>query len=127
MRIDEDKISAAIKSAGLALSTVFIVTIVMFILFLFIFGIGGSSNEGKWLEVIFLEIYYLAIAICCFFIVRQNRCSIWYVPIIANVIFIYFLVAESGWWNDPLVWVPLYSGVLMSVIASIIGARWKLK
>jgi phosphate starvation-inducible membrane PsiE len=127
MRIDEEQIFAALKSAGLAFAAFVISTIVMFIFYLFIFGIAGGSNEGKWNEVILLEIYYLVIAVCCFFIVKKNRSSVWYVPIIGNTSFIYFLVAESGWWDDPLVWVPLYSGLLMSVVASLLGARLKSK
>jgi hypothetical protein len=59
-------------------------------------------------------------AICCFFIVKKNPISIWYVPLIINVIYIISAVVES---MKTSAWVAICGILALSLIASIIGAR----
>ena len=102
---------AATLSAVFAILTLFLVTsIAMFI------GEGARGHIG--LEFI---IYDLVVVVCCYFIVRKNPSSIWYVPIICNTDAIIFI-------NDPILfttslWIFLFGGLVLSIIVSIIGAR----
>ena len=102
---------AATLSAVFAILTLFLVTSIgMFI------GEGERGNIG--LDFI---IYDLVVAVCCYFIVRKNPSSIWYVPIICNADAIIFI-------NDPILfttslWIFLFGGLVSSIIVSIIGAR----
>ena len=102
---------AATLSVVFAILTLFLVTcIAMFI------GEGEKGHIG--LEFI---IYDLVVTVCCYFIVRKNPSSIWYVPIICNADAIIFI-------NDPILfttslWIFLFGGLVLSIIVSIIGAR----
>ena len=102
---------AATLSAVFAILTLFLVTsIAMYI------GEGSRGHIG--LDFI---IYDLVVAVCCYFIVRKNPSSIWYVPIICNADAIIFI-------NDPILfttslWIFLFGGLVSSIIVSIIGAR----
>lgn len=61
-------------------------------------------------------------AICCFFIVRQTPKSIWYVPLIINAFLTYAAVTETNSWKS-IILISLCGAWLLSIIASIIGAR----
>ena len=103
-----------IPSWGLAL-------IAMFIIFMVLMVIGESiKTETIAAEVLVYIILGIVNAICCFFIVRQNPISIWYVPLIINVIYIISSVVESMKTSD---WVAICGILALSLIASIIGAR----
>jgi MFS family permease len=104
-------------SAVLAILTLFGATIL-------VYGIGvGLGSEGLGIlkdsniEVSGYIIYCIIIAACCFFIVKQNPRSIWYVPIICNLITIIPAIFAAGFWGI------VFSGWVLSIIASIIGAR----
>jgi len=60
-------------------------------------------------------------AICCFFIVRQNPKSIWYVPLIIDVFITYAAITETDSWGS-IILISLCGAWLLSIIASIIGA-----
>lgn len=64
----------------------------------------------------------LIIAFGCFFIVRANPKSIWYVPIICNALLILSSIAEPGFWKSSMV-IPICGGWVLSVITSIIAAQ----
>jgi len=64
----------------------------------------------------------LIIAFGCFFIVRSNPKSVWYVPIICNALFILSSLEEPGFWKSSMV-VPICGGWALSVIVSIIAAQ----
>ena len=103
-----------IPSWGLAL-------IAMFIIFMVLMVIGESiKTETIAAEVLVYIILGIVNAICCFFIVRQNPISIWYVPLIINLIYIISAVVESMKTSD---WVAICGILALSLIASIIGAR----
>jgi predicted permease len=102
----------------LALLALVVTTIVLFV-------IGEAFIEGREKSdvsaIITIVIYNLVIAVCCFFIVKQNPSSIWYVPIICNVLFIISALVEPNFWKGSD-WIFVCSGWVLSIIASIIGA-----
>jgi CDP-diglyceride synthetase len=92
----------------------------MIIIFFIVMAIPDRFGENATAEVIAFIIWGLVNAICCFFIVKQNPKSIWYVPLIINAYFILPAVFEDNSWKD---WLFLCGTLVLSIIASIIGAR----
>jgi hypothetical protein len=92
--------------------------------FIVVFGIGemgeGMKIKNDAVEAIPYIIYGLFIAVCCFFIVRQNPKSIWYVPLICNAVGIIAAIIEPTFWVTSL-WMLICGGWVLSIIASIIG------
>lgn len=64
----------------------------------------------------------LIIALGCFFIVRLNPKSIWYVPIICNALLLVSSFAEPGFWKSSMVF-PICGGWALSIVVSIIAAQ----
>jgi hypothetical protein len=110
---------AGIPSWGLAAITVVASFIVLF-------GIGeigeGMKTKNDVIEAIPYIIYDIFIAVCCFFIVRQNPKSIWYVPLICNAVGIIAAIIEPTFWVTSL-WMLICVGWVLSIITSFIGAR----
>ena len=109
-----------IPSWTLAVITLIIVTIVTF-------GLGeGVGNIFKINEDVAGVIPYIIldvlIAVGCFYIVKWNPKSIWYVPLICNVLGIISAIVEPTFWKTSL-WMFICSGWVLSIIASIIGVR----
>lgn len=109
-----------LPSWALAVITLIIVTIVLF-------GVGeGVGNIFKINEKVADAIPYLIfdvlIAIGCFYIVKWNPRSIWYVPVICNVIGIISAIVEPSFWKTSL-WILICGGWVLSIITSMIGAR----
>ncbi len=77
---------------------------------------------GKISEVLTFSIYVVINVICCFLIVRQNPKSIWYVPLIINAVLIIAVFGEINF-RRPSIWIPVCSGFVLSIIASIIGVE----
>jgi hypothetical protein len=93
------------------------------ILFFILGDIGGLMNiNAKIGEPILFIIYGIFIAVCCFFIVRQNPISIWYVPVISNALGIFIAIASSKFWMTSE-WIYFCIGWVLSIIVSIIGYR----
>ena len=111
---------ATTPSAVLALIAMIGATIILF-------GIGEGLgpvfkiNESAG-EAIAYILYGLVIAFCCYFIVNKNPRSIWYVPIICNLIGIISAIVEPNFWITPM-WILICGGWVLSIIASIIGAQ----
>ncbi len=63
----------------------------------------------------------LIIALGCFFIVRLNPKSFWYVPIVCNALLILSSLTEPNFWKGPMV-IPVCGGWALSVLVSIIAA-----
>jgi hypothetical protein len=80
-------------------------------------GLKTDTIIGEVLTYIMLGIVN---AICCFLIVRQNPKSIWYVPLILNVIYVISVFVEAV---ETLDWIAICGILALSLIASIIGAR----
>ena len=103
-----------IPSWGLAL-------IAMFIIFIVLMVVGESiKTETIAAEVLVYIIWGIVNAVCCFFIVGQNYKSVWYVPLIINVIFIIPAFVEPMKLSD---WICIFGILVLSFIGSIIGAR----
>jgi len=94
---------------------------------LILFGLGeGVGNVLKINEDTAGAIPYIVfdvlIASGCFYIVKWNPSSIWYVPLICNIIGIIAAIIEPTFWKTSL-WILICGGWVLSLIASIIGAR----
>jgi hypothetical protein len=77
---------------------------------------------GKISEIFTFILYVLINVICCFFIVRQNPKSIWYVPLIINSVLIMAVLGEINF-RRPSIWIPVFCGFVLSIGASIMGLR----
>lgn len=105
---------AGIPSWALAL-------IAMVLIFIVLMALGESIKADTVAkEVLVYIIWGIVNAVCCFFIVRQNPKSVWYVPLIINVIFIIPAFVEPMKASD---WIAICGILALSLIASIIGAR----
>ena len=94
---------------------------------LILFGLGeGVGNIFKINKEIAGAIPYIIvdilIAVGCFYIVKWNPKSIWYVPLICNVIGIIAAIVEPTFWITSL-WMLYIGGWVLSIIASYLGAR----
>ena len=95
--------------------------IAAFILFFILGEIGGMMDiDAKIGEPILYIIYGIFIAVCCFLIVRQNPRSLFYVPIISNLLGIIIAITSSKFWMTSE-WIYFCIGWVLSIIASIIG------
>jgi uncharacterized membrane protein len=64
----------------------------------------------------------MIIAAGCFFIVRKNPKSIWYVPLICNALLIVSSIVEPNFWGSRMC-IPICGGWALSLIASFIAAN----
>lgn len=97
-----------------AVFTLIVTTIVLF-------AVDGTLMPFYKSGNIAYDIFDVLVAVGCFFIVRQNPKSIWYVPLICNVFFIISAFLKVGFW-DTLLWIPVVSGLGVSILVSVIGA-----
>ena len=94
---------------------------------LILFGIGeGVGNIFKINENISGAIPYILfdilIAVGCFYIIKWNPKSIWYVLLICNAVGILAAIIEPTFWRTSL-WMLYCGGWVLSIIASYLGAR----
>jgi len=110
-----------IPSWALALLTLFGATIVLFGI---AEGLGPyvKINEATG-EAISYCLNGIIIAVCCYFIVKRNPKSIWYVLLICNAFVILPAIIEPNFWISTSMWIPMCGGLVLSIFASIIGAR----
>jgi hypothetical protein len=115
---------ATTPSAVLALLTFFGTMIILFALGSVAEGFNPDSviNENIGTAIVYV-LCGLLIAGCCFFIVKNNPKSLWYVLLICNALNIITALVEPGFWISPIWWIPACSGWLLSLITSVIGAR----
>jgi peptidoglycan/LPS O-acetylase OafA/YrhL len=112
---------ARIPSWALALLTLIGATILMFVI-----GEGLVPHmkiKGEIGDAISYILYGIIIAVCCYFIVKKNPKSFWYVLLICNAFVIIAAIAEPGFWISTSMWIPMCGGLVLSIITSIIGAR----
>jgi len=110
-----------VPSWGLALLTMFLAFVVLMVvgdILSAIFKIP-ESDIG---DLVFYILYNLIIAGGCFYICWQNPKSVWYVPVLCNIIGIISAIIEPNFWISSL-WIVICGGWLLSIVASIIGAR----
>jgi hypothetical protein len=110
---------AGTPSWALAVFTLFGVTIVMKLI-----GerLGLKINENI-AEAISNSLYGIIIAVCCYFIVKKNTKSFWYVLLICNAVVIINAILGTNFWISTSKWIPMCGGFVLSIITSIIGAR----
>jgi ABC-type transport system involved in cytochrome c biogenesis permease component len=108
-----------VPSWMLSVLTVFGATIVLFCL---------GEGVGQFIKInedigggIAYIIFDVMIALGCFFIVKLNPKSIWYVPLICNAVGIIAAIVEPTFWKTSL-WMLICGGWVVSIIASFIGA-----
>jgi MFS family permease len=117
---------AAIRSMGLAL--IMLVVSTWFIIGIFYEMLGEKikyEHPDIWLsqywDIIVLMLYILIIAVACFYIVRKNPKSIWFVPLICNAYGIVAAIINTTFWKESY-GIILCFGLMLSITASIIGA-----
>ncbi len=102
--------------AGIAL----IAPVIFTVLLLFLGDIFRIDEEiGYPFFYLFFGVF---IAVCCFFIVRQNPKSSWYVPFLCNAVGSFSAIVEPNFWISSL-WMFICGGWVLSIIASVIGYR----
>jgi hypothetical protein len=117
----EDSFLANSRSAGLAVLFLIGATIVLFVVdeLVHSFDVGGISAY---------VLFDLLAAAACFFIIKQNPESVWYVPLITNSLLIFSAIVESNFWTNPPnysgipMWIPVCSGWVLCLVVSIIAA-----
>jgi len=77
--------------------------------------------ESNTADLVFYILYNLIIAGGCFYICRMNPKSIWYVPVLCNIIGIISAIIERNFWISSL-WIVICGGWVLSIIVAIIGA-----
>jgi hypothetical protein len=112
---------AGIPSWALALLTLFGATLIMFVVAEALVPYMKIKEETG--DALSYGLYGIIIAVCCYFIVKKNPKSFWYVLLICNAFVILAAVAEPGFWISTSMWIPMCGGLVLSIITSIIGAR----
>jgi hypothetical protein len=113
MKINAEEV---ILSGCLASVTLIFATILMFAI-----GETVFRNAKGIGEVIPYLLNDIVITVCCYFIVKKYPSSIWYVPLICNLVGIIAAIVEPSFWITSM-WIPVCGGWVLSIIASIIGA-----
>lgn len=113
---------ASLPSGVSALLSLLVFTIVIFV-------VGDLLNSFDPGSAIAYALFGLLSATACFFIIKQNPKSIWYVPLIINALLIFSAIVENNFWRSPPdnlpgipMWIPVCAGWLLSIIVSITGA-----
>jgi hypothetical protein len=84
--------------------------------------IGSSIAEILKAEGLGYIITGLLNAVACFVIIRENPKSFWYAFLIINSLLIIAAIAEPFFGGTSML-IPIYGGLALSVITSIIGTR----
>ncbi|MEI8112900.1 MAG: hypothetical protein WCI54_04685 [Bacteroidia bacterium] len=107
--IQKKTIFAKAPSWLLAFLTMILSTILLF-------AIGEGTKQGELAYVV----YDLVIVVGCYFIVKQNPGSIWYVLIISNLMGILPAIIEQNFWITTM-WMFVCTGWVLSILAAIAG------
>lgn len=76
-----------------------------------------SEKIGQGITYVIFDIL---IAVGCYFIVKRNPRSIWYVPLICNAFGIISAIVEPTFWVTSF-WMLIGGGWMLSIIASFLG------
>jgi CDP-diglyceride synthetase len=121
MQKDKKQNLWGIPSWGLSLLTYLLAYVVPYA----VYGIINAVfkiPEWNGSEFLFTIISVLIIVICCFFICRNDPGSILYVPLLCNIFSIIIAIIMPTFWKGSL-WIVVCSGWVLSIFASISGAR----
>ena len=97
-------------------------------------GHDPKSSDFGTLQILVWIAYLVVLSVACFLICRKYPKSVWYVPLISNIIGIIGLFAnigmaiarailERGHRTTSTEWIFVIGSVLLSVTAAIAGAR----
>lgn len=103
-----------IPSGVLALIILILATIVLFVTD----EVVHSFDKGGLTAYI---LNGLLIAVGCFFIIKREPKSIFYVPFICNALLIFSAFVEPNFWRTSM-WMPICGGWALTFFVSIIGA-----
>lgn len=82
------------------------------------------DNQRGFFEIIANIFYFTFIAIACFFICRAHPESVWYTPVICNILgfvaIIVFVFTDLSESSELIFWIGSF---VVSVIGAIIGAK----
>ena len=77
-----------------------------------------ESIDAVDIELIIVAIIYaIFLAVACFLICKTHPKSVWYTPLICNVLFIFIVIMDQEFW---IFTVSIFA---LSVIAAFVGAR----
>jgi len=100
--------------------------ILAFIYLIFItvilFVIGGLTESWDRASILAYSLDLVLISIGCFFIIKINPKSIWYVPFICNATFILSAIVEPSFWHGEM-WMIVCPGWVLSIISSLLGYK----
>lgn len=94
--------------------------------------LAPNGTFSKLIEILFLSIYPILIAVACFFICKRHPESVWYTPIICNALLIFPVFLDPNFWNlsfwtadywigTPKLWM-FHAAFVLAVIGAIAGA-----
>ncbi|MDX8340895.1 hypothetical protein SLH46_16980 [Draconibacterium sp. IB214405] len=94
--------------------------------------LAPNGTSSKLIEILFLSIYPILIAVACFFICKRHPESVWYTPIICNALLIFPVFLDPNFWKlsfwtaeywtgPPSLWI-FHTAFLLAVIGAIAGA-----
>jgi len=112
---------ASIKSVLIALLCLVVFTIVLFV----VDELVHSFDKGGITAYV---LFSLLSASACYFIIKKNPNSVWYVPLIINSLLILSAFIEPNFWKHPPnltgipMWIPVCGGWILTLIFSIIAA-----
>jgi len=101
-----------------------IITFVLSTIFMFAVGYPlveyYGDNIGGWITYLSTGIL---ISVACFYICRTYPKSVWYTPIICNVMGIIAAIFEPQFWTSSM-WIPYSLGWLLSLSGAYSGTRF---
>ena len=98
-----------------------IITFVLSTIFMFAVGYPlvehFGDNIGDWITYLSTGIL---ISVACYFICRTYPKSIWYIPIICNIMGVLAAISEPQFWVSSM-WMPFSIGWFLSLIGAFSG------
>jgi hypothetical protein len=123
---DKNSFLKGVPSWGLALITMVLAFVVLMVVGDIIAAVFKISDENTAAELIFYMLYNLTIAMGCFFICRRDYKSVWYVPVLCNVVGIISAIVEPNFWISSL-WIVICGGWILSLAAALVGVYFGKK
>ena len=120
-RTGKKSLLEGIPAWRLALMILVLAFVVLMIVGDLIAAIFNLSDENVAAELVFYMLYNLIIAAGCFIICRQDYKSIWYVPVLCNVVGISSAIVEPTFWVSSL-WIVICGGWVLSLAAAFAGS-----
>jgi hypothetical protein len=116
MKTDEQhSFLKTIPSWALAVYTLIGATIILFV-------VGESIQRFERVGYIAYILNDLVLATGCYFIIRRNPKSLWYVLLICNAVSIIAAFVEPTFWRTSL-WIPNCAGWALTIIVAIVARR----